>query len=80
MIAGAHHEKLDGTGYPDHLTAAQLPIEARIIAVADIYGALIEDRPYRAGLALEQVLEIMGRDVPNKLDATCYEALVAAVG
>ena len=79
MIAGAHHEKLDGTGYPDRLTAAQFPIEARIIAVADIYGALIEDRPYRPGLALEQVLEIMARDVPHKLDRTCYEALVAAV-
>ncbi|MGA7859817.1 MAG: HD domain-containing phosphohydrolase [Terracidiphilus sp.] len=79
MIAGAHHEKLDGTGYPDRLTAAQLPLEARIIAVADVYGALTEDRPYRPGMALEQVVEIMSRDIPHKLDADCFEALISAV-
>ena len=78
MIAGAHHEKLDGSGYPDRLTGAQLPVEARILAVADIYGALTEDRPYRAGLEHEQALEILFQDVPRKLDADCCEALVAA--
>jgi HD-GYP domain-containing protein (c-di-GMP phosphodiesterase class II) len=78
-IAGAHHEKLDGTGYPDKLTADRLPLEARIIAVADVYGALTENRPYRPGLALEQVVEIMSRDIPHKLDADCFEALISAV-
>jgi HD-GYP domain-containing protein (c-di-GMP phosphodiesterase class II) len=79
-IAGAHHEKLDGTGYPDRLSADQLSLEARIIAVADIYGALTEDRPYRAGLPVEQALAIVARDVPHKLDSDCYEALAAIVG
>lgn len=79
QIAGAHHEKLDGSGYPDHLTAEQLPLEARLLTVADIYGALTEDRPYRQGLCAEQALEIMAREVPKKLDADCYEALAAAV-
>lgn len=78
-IAGAHHEKLDGSGYPDRLTAAQLTLEARIIAVADIYGALVEDRPYRPGLARDEALAIIAQDVPHKLDARCYEALIAAV-
>lgn len=78
-IAGAHHEKLDGTGYPDRLLAHQLPLEARIIAVADVYGALTEDRPYRPGMQIEQALAILARDLPHKLDATCYEALVAGV-
>jgi len=78
-IAGAHHEKLDGTGYPDRLTADSLPLEARIIAVADIYGALTEDRPYRPGLALDEVRSIMARDIPHKLDADCYEALLRCV-
>lgn len=78
-IAGAHHEKLDGSGYPDRLNAKDLPIEARMIAVADVYGALTEDRPYRRGLGVEQALEIMAREVPARLDADCYEALVAAV-
>ena len=78
-IAGAHHEKLDGSGYPDRLSAEQLPLEARIIAVADVYGALTEDRPYRPGLGLEQVVEIMTRDIPHKLDADCFDALISAV-
>ena len=78
-IAGAHHEKLDGTGYPDGLVAEQLPLEARIIAVADIYGALTEDRPYRAGMPVEQALALLARDVPEKLDADCYEALTEAL-
>lgn len=78
-IAGAHHEKLDGTGYPDRLVAEQLPLEARILAVADIYGALTEDRPYRAGMPVEQALAILARDVPDKLDADCYRALAAMV-
>jgi HD-GYP domain-containing protein (c-di-GMP phosphodiesterase class II) len=78
-IAGAHHEKLDGSGYPDRLTADRLSLEARIIAVADVYGALTEDRPYRPGMKVEQALEIIARDVPHKLDADCYEALVNSV-
>lgn len=74
-VAGAHHEKLDGTGYPDHLRAKDLPLEARILSVADVYGALTEDRPYRAGFSHEETLKIMERDVPHKLDRECFEAL-----
>lgn len=78
-IAGSHHEKLDGTGYPNRLKAEQLSLEARIIAVADVYGALAEDRPYRRGLAPEQIVEIMSREVPRKLDPDCFEALISSV-
>jgi HD-GYP domain-containing protein (c-di-GMP phosphodiesterase class II) len=77
-VAGAHHEKLDGSGYPDRLTAERLPLEARIIAVADIYGALTEDRPYRPGMAPERALEIIAQDTPHRLDADCYQALRSA--
>ncbi len=77
-IAGAHHEKLDGTGYPDRLQASDLPLEARILAVADIYGALTEDRPYRPGFSREQALAIMEGDAPRKLDGNCLDALRAA--
>lgn len=76
-VAGAHHEKLDGTGYPERRTAASLSLEARIIAVADIYGALTEDRPYRAGLSPREALKIMASDVPGRLDADCFEALAS---
>jgi HD-GYP domain-containing protein (c-di-GMP phosphodiesterase class II) len=79
-IAGDHHEKLDGSGYPNQKTADNLQLEARIIAVADVYGALTEDRPYRRGLPVEQALAIMSREIPHKLDGECYEALAEAVG
>lgn len=79
VIAGEHHEKLDGSGYPNQLMAPDLSMEARIIAVADVYGALSEDRPYRAGLEFEQIVPIMKRLAPRKLDADCVEALIAAV-
>lgn len=74
-IAGAHHEKLDGSGYPNQMRAENLTIEARILAVADIFGALTEDRPYRNGSAPEQALRIMGRDAKGRLDADCFAAL-----
>jgi len=79
-VAGAHHEKLDGSGYPDRLRAEDLPLEARILAVADIYGALVEDRPYRAGFSPEQALSIMKRDAPVKIDAECFDALSKVAG
>lgn len=75
VLAGEHHEKLDGSGYPNRLRGEDLSLESRLLAVADIYGALSEDRPYRAGLAPAQIQAIMDRDVPLRLDATCYEAL-----
>lgn len=75
-VAGEHHEKLDGSGYPDRRVAQDLCLESRIIVVADVYGALAEDRPYRAGLELEQIFSIMKKDVPHKLDPDCFEALM----
>ena len=78
-IAGEHHEKLDGTGYPFRLAASQLSLESRIIAVADVYAALSEERPYRESLDFVQVSAIMTRDIPVKLDSECYEALTTAI-
>jgi putative nucleotidyltransferase with HDIG domain len=76
VIAGEHHEKLDGSGYPNHLIEPDLSLESRIIAVADVYGALSEDRPYRAGINLDQTISIMKKLVPRQLDADCFEAMV----
>lgn len=78
-IAGAHHEKLDGSGYPNRLKADDLPIEARLITMADMYGAMTEDRPYRPGLTPEQALYNLSREVPQKLDKDCFEALQSIV-
>lgn len=56
-IPYSHHEKWDGTGYPLGLKGEQIPLAARIFAVADVYDALTSDRPYRAGWPKEKVLE-----------------------
>jgi HD-GYP domain-containing protein (c-di-GMP phosphodiesterase class II) len=78
-VAGAHHEKLDGTGYPNRLTGKSLSLESRILGVADIFGALTEERPYRDCSTPEEALKIMERDVPGKLDPECFEALRSIV-
>jgi HD-GYP domain-containing protein (c-di-GMP phosphodiesterase class II) len=60
-IAWAHHEKLDGTGYPQGLTAAQIPVQSKIMTIADIYDALTAaDRPYKKAQTIESALRILG--------------------
>ncbi len=54
-----HHERYDGTGYPEGLSGKEIPIEARIVAVADVYDALTNDRPYRKGYPQEEAIRIM---------------------
>lgn len=76
IVAGEHHEKLDGSGYPNCLRARDLSIESRIVAVADIYGALSEDRPYREGLSYEEILPILNSLGQGKLDQDCIGALL----
>ncbi len=69
LWAAYHHEGLNGTGYPFHPTQKDLSIEARIIAVADVFQALVQDRPYRQGMSLDQVLKILDEFVgKEKLD------------
>ena len=68
--AGFHHETLDGNGYPFGLKAPEINLGSRIIATADIYCALLEDRPYRSGMTRNQIINIMNDMVKNtKLDA-----------
>ena len=57
--AWMHHEKLDGSGYPRGLKGAETPQEARFLAVADIFHALLQNRPYRASLSDTQALDIL---------------------
>jgi putative two-component system response regulator len=58
-----HHERMDGSGYPDHLRAEQIPEEARILQVADIYDALTSERPYRTALSSEEALQVLEDEV-----------------
>jgi len=74
-IAGAHHEKLDGTGYPRGLDARHIRLETRIITTADIFDALIADRSYRPALPAEQALQVMRENVGTAIDADCLAAL-----
>lgn len=59
--AACHHEEYDASGYPFHLHQGELPLEARILRVADIFQAMAQDRPYRAGLAPEAIVDFMNR-------------------
>jgi len=70
-----HHERLDGSGYPWGLAAPELDLTCRIMAVADVCEALTADRPYREGLALDVVQEIMMRDAGHALDGAVLDAL-----
>jgi HD-GYP domain-containing protein (c-di-GMP phosphodiesterase class II) len=77
-FAYAHHERLDGSGYPRGLTAAQLPVQANILAVADIYDALrAGDRPYRAAMPQDQALDVLRREaMAGRLDEALVEVFV----
>jgi HD-GYP domain-containing protein (c-di-GMP phosphodiesterase class II) len=77
FIASTHHEKLNGSGYYRNLRGSQLPISSRALAVADIYDSLAAKRSYRDALPLEQVLELMSREVPQAIDQDCFAALQA---
>jgi len=80
VVAAEHHEKLDGTGYPLGLKGHQISIESRLIALADTFAALAEERPYREAIEPQKILKILAPSVPNKLDPTCFEALTSLVG
>ena len=79
-IAGAHHERLDGKGYPKGLKGSEIAAESRILAVADIFDALTAERPYRAAMPVSQALSIMTQDVGSAIDERCFEALKTALG
>jgi putative nucleotidyltransferase with HDIG domain len=78
-VAAAHHEKLDGSGYPRGLRAHELPLLARILTVADMYDALSSSRPYRKKLGSEEVFKIMTNDAPQAIDQSCMDALAVAI-
>ena len=78
-VASAHHERLDGGGYPRGLAADELTVPMRVLAVADVYAALISERPYRAAHTPERALEMIRAEVPQRLDAHAFEALVAVL-
>ena len=78
-IAAAHHERIDGTGYPLGLHGDEIRRETRIITVCDFYDALTSDRPYRGAMTHDDAVAIMAREVGPALDGDCFEALRSVV-
>jgi two-component system, response regulator RpfG len=70
-----HHERLDAGGYPDHRPASDLELEVRILAVADVYDALTDERIYRPAWPPSQALELLTRDAGRAFDTVCVAAL-----
>jgi len=75
LVAGAHHERLDGKGYPKGLKAEQIALETRIITTADIFDAITAARPYRGAIPIPKTLDIMAETVGTAIDADCFAAL-----
>jgi len=79
QVAAAHHERLDGKGYPLGLRADKINLETRIITTADIFDAITADRPYRKAVPVPRTLEIMRKDVGTAIDGRCLDALEQAI-
>jgi HD-GYP domain-containing protein (c-di-GMP phosphodiesterase class II) len=80
-IAGMHHERQDGSGYHHGATGAQVPVEARLLAVADAYQAMTQDRPYRPALAPPAAArEVEAAARSGRFDPECTRAVVEAAG
>lgn len=75
VVASAHHERLDGKGYPYGKAAEDLMLETRIITVADIFDAITAERPYRGAIPIEKSLKIMEGEVGTAIDGDCLDAL-----
>lgn len=78
-MAAAHHERLDGQGYPRGLKAEDIPLETRIITVADIFDAITAERPYRGPIPVPEALKMMQQERGKAVDGDCLDALQACL-
>jgi putative two-component system response regulator len=79
-IALTHHEKWDGSGYPNGLSGEEIPLESRIVAIADVYDALRSSRPYKVAFSEEKALEIISEGAGKHFDPAVYEAFRRSLG
>ena len=77
-MAVYHHEKWDGTGYPDRKKGGEIPLSARIMAVADVFDALISERPYKKPFSVDRAYEIIEKDAWHHFDGQVVQAFVLA--
>ena len=76
-IVGSHHERWDGTGYPNGLAGESIPLEGRIVAVADVFDALTSERPYKRAWTFEAAATFLCEQAGQHFDPICVEALLA---
>ncbi|MBA3842778.1 MAG: HD-GYP domain-containing protein [Actinobacteria bacterium] len=74
-----HHERWDGTGYPAGLAGEEIPLPARVVAVADAFLAMVEDRPYRESRSHEAAIEELRECAGAQFDPRCVDALLRAI-
>ena len=74
-----HHERFDGTGYPDRLSGEEIPLESRIISVADTFDAVTSERPYRPAMTAAEAKAEIRRVSGSQLDPRCVEALLSVL-
>jgi HD-GYP domain-containing protein (c-di-GMP phosphodiesterase class II) len=79
-LVEGHHERIDGTGYPNRTPAAELALEVRVLAVADVYDALTADRVYRAAWPSERALALLEEETGSAFDPACVAALKDVIG
>ncbi len=77
VIASAHHERWDGSGYPNGLRQQQIPIAARIVAVADVFDALTTKRPYKEAMPLPTVRQYLEEKKEREFDPACVDAFIS---
>ena len=77
ILAWTHHEKWDGSGYPDALKGEEIPLQGRLMAIADVYDALISDRPYKKAFSHEQAVEAIRNDSGTHFDPALVELFLS---
>ena len=75
-IAITHHEKFDGSGYPEGLAGCEIPLPARIVAVADVYDALTTRRPYKSPWSSVNAIDYIKKQSGHHFDPKCVQALI----
>jgi putative two-component system response regulator len=80
ILAGTHHEKWDGTGYPRGMAGSNIPLQGRLMAFVDVYDALVSDRPYKKAFPPEQAVKIISDGCGTQFDPELTTVFLAAVG
>ena len=79
IIALNHHERFDGKGYPNGLRGTEIPLIARIVAVADVFDALVTTRPYKAAWSTEEAIDYIKQQSGSHMDPQCVEAFISRI-